>query len=87
MLITSERKVKAERSSETGPAIAMNLLFLISFSNVILSFRDVNSLPPRLLLGLEEEGLLLAVTIALLILVEPGKQIGITDVEIRRRQW
>lgn len=41
-----------------GPAMAMNLLFLISFSNVTLSLRVVNA--P------EEELELLAVTIGLL---------------------
>jgi hypothetical protein len=55
---TWERKEKADGSSEMGPAIAMNLLFLISLSNVTLSLMVVYA--PALLL------LLLPVTMALL---------------------
>ena len=54
---TWERKEKADGSSEMGPAIAMNLLFLISLSNVTLSLMVVYA--PALLL-------LLPVTMALL---------------------
>lgn len=55
MEVTSDRKEREDRSSETGPAMAMNLLFLISFSNATLSLRVVNAPPTGLLVGLEEE--------------------------------
>lgn len=38
---TWERKERADGSSEMGPAMAMNLLFLISLSNVTLSLMVV----------------------------------------------
>ena len=46
MKLTSERKEKAERSSEIGAAMAMNLLFLISLSKETLSLSVVNAPPP-----------------------------------------
>jgi hypothetical protein len=55
---TWERKERADGSSEMGPAMAMNLLFLISLWNVTLSLMVVYA--PALLL------LLLPVTMALL---------------------
>lgn len=45
---TRERKERAERSSEMGPAMAMNLLFLISLSNVTLSLMVVYAPAPAL---------------------------------------
>lgn len=54
---TWERKEKADCSSDIGPAMAMNLLFFISFSKLTLSLMVVNAPAPLLLL---------AVTIALL---------------------
>lgn len=43
--LTSARKEKAERSSEIGAAMAMNLLFLISLSKETLSLSVVNAPP------------------------------------------
>lgn len=45
--LTSERKEKAERSSEIGAAMAMNLDFLISLSKETLSLSVVNAPPPE----------------------------------------
>lgn len=78
---TSERKEKAERSSEIDPAIAMNLLFLISLSHVTLSLRVVNAPPPELLPGVEEEEV---VTIdSLLLLKVLGRRYMKTEEEMR----
>ena len=46
---TWERKDMADFSSEMGPAMAMNLLFLISFSKVTLSWIVLNAAPEELL--------------------------------------
>ena len=62
---TWERKEKADCSSEIGPAMAMNLLFFISFSKLTLSLIVVNA--PALLL-------LLAVTIALFAPTRPTSE-------------
>lgn len=74
--LTSARKEKAERSSEIGAAMAMNLLFLISLSNVTLSFSVVKAPPPEA-----------AVTIDSLLLKELGREAVRMEEEMRRRRW